>query len=183
MGWLKKSTFGYLYNCRAVDNAPAIILANNGSKNICPFGWHVPSDADWNTLSTFLGSGTIVGGALKEAGFTHWPSPNGDATNSSGFTALPGGSWSLVYYNRSLPPMRLHIFGPQAQIMALIILFPIFRCSIWMVGFLIIMMAGFIWVFCQMPSELAVPDKTFNQSAPVCKSGFGRDSVISWKIP
>ncbi len=56
---------------------------------ICPQGWHVPSDAEWNDLQTFLG--VEPGGKMKEAGFDHWQSPNTGATNSSGFTALPGG--------------------------------------------------------------------------------------------
>jgi uncharacterized protein (TIGR02145 family) len=95
--------YGYLYNWRTVDNDPATRLANNGSKNICPIGWHVPSDEDWNTMRSFLGSGTVVGGALKETGYTHWslpPTGDGDATNSTGFTAVPGGVWSKGYFNR-----------------------------------------------------------------------------------
>jgi uncharacterized protein (TIGR02145 family) len=54
-------------------------------------GYHVPTDAEWTTLSTFLGGEAIAGGALKEAGIIHWDAPNTGATNSSGFTALPGG--------------------------------------------------------------------------------------------
>ena len=73
-----------------------------GSQGICPTGWHVPTDAEWCTLTTYLDasvncsalgvlSGTDAGGKMKEAGNTHWASPNTGATNSSGFTGLPGG--------------------------------------------------------------------------------------------
>ncbi|MEN9513115.1 MAG: hypothetical protein RJB16_875 [Bacteroidota bacterium] len=72
-------TFGKLYNGYAV----------NDSRNICPVGFRIPTRADFNTLNSFLG--TNAGGKLKEAGLSHWASPNTGATNSSGFTGLPGG--------------------------------------------------------------------------------------------
>jgi len=76
------STYGLLYNWSAADD----------SRNIAPAGWHVPSDAEWQTLMVYLGGSSIAGGKMKEPGYAHWISPNNDATNSSGFTALPGGS-------------------------------------------------------------------------------------------
>lgn len=54
-------------------------------------GWHLPSDAEWTTLTTYLGGESVAGGKLKETGTTHWNSPNTGATNETGFTALPGG--------------------------------------------------------------------------------------------
>jgi len=76
-----KATYGALYNWYAANHA-----------NLCPAGWHVPSDAEWDTLFVHLGGMSAAGGKLKEAGTTHWFPPNTGADNSSGFTALPGGS-------------------------------------------------------------------------------------------
>ena len=57
---------------------------------LCPSGWHVPSDTEWGTLTTYLGGGSIAGGKLMETGNTHWLNSNSGATNSTGFTGLPG---------------------------------------------------------------------------------------------
>ncbi|MFH1118659.1 MAG: FISUMP domain-containing protein [Bacteroidota bacterium] len=61
-----------------------------GIQGICPTGWHFPTDGEWTTLTTNLGNDNEAA-QMKETGTTHWLSPNTDATNSSGFTALPGG--------------------------------------------------------------------------------------------
>ena len=75
------TVFGRLYTWYAATD----------SRNICPTGWHVPSDADWDTLTTYLGGESLAGGKLKETGTTHWTTPNTGADNSSEFTAIPGG--------------------------------------------------------------------------------------------
>ena len=74
-----------------------------GVQGICPPGWHLPADAEWTTLTDYLGGLYAAGGAMKETGTTHWASPNTGATNSSGFTALPGGirSNGNFYYGLS----------------------------------------------------------------------------------
>jgi uncharacterized protein (TIGR02145 family) len=80
-------------------------VTNEGANGICPSGSHIPTDAEWTILMDFLGGHTIAGGAMKETGFTHWASPNGGASNSSGFTGLPGGlrydgyGYSSLTYN------------------------------------------------------------------------------------
>jgi uncharacterized protein (TIGR02145 family) len=61
------------------------------SRNVCPIGWHVPSDAEWTTLTTYLGGEETASGKLKETGTAHWITPNTGATNESGFTARPSG--------------------------------------------------------------------------------------------
>jgi len=73
------ATYGKLYNGYAVNDA----------RNICPVGFRVPTRADFNTLATIGGNANGV--KLKEAGTAHWAAPNTGATNSTNFTALPGG--------------------------------------------------------------------------------------------
>ena len=75
------ATYGRLYNWYVIRD----------KRGIAPEGWHVPSNAEFKTLVEFLGGQSVAGGKLKEAGFTHWPLPNKDASNTSGFTGLPGG--------------------------------------------------------------------------------------------
>ncbi|HNS18356.1 MAG TPA: FISUMP domain-containing protein [Bacteroidales bacterium] len=62
-----------------------------GSRGICPAGWHVPREAEFVLLADFLGGQDVAGGTMKEVGTTHWNPPNTGATNESGFTGLPGG--------------------------------------------------------------------------------------------
>jgi uncharacterized protein (TIGR02145 family) len=86
------STYGALYTWAAAMNGAASSTASpSGVQGACPTGWHLPSDAEWTILTDYLGGTSVAGGKLKETGTTHWQSPNTDATNESGFTALPGG--------------------------------------------------------------------------------------------
>jgi uncharacterized protein (TIGR02145 family) len=87
--------YGKLYNWYAVSPT------TNGNKNVCPSGWHVPTDAEWTVLTDYLGGLNVAGGKMKEVGTTKWNSPNTDATNTSLFTGLPGGERSNngKYYN------------------------------------------------------------------------------------
>ncbi|HOR60830.1 MAG TPA: FISUMP domain-containing protein, partial [Bacteroidales bacterium] len=114
------ATYGVLYNWTAA-------MAGAGSSNfnpsevqgICPPGWHLPSDAEWQQLEMYLGMsetdanstnllrGTDEGGKLKEAGTTHWADPNTGATNevgysSSGWRLLQQWLFQLYWGRRSL---------------------------------------------------------------------------------
>ena len=82
------TTYGKLYNWFAV----AGIDGTGIPRSLAPAGYHIPTDAEWTTLTNTCLLGEAVAGAkMKETGTAHWPSPNTEATNSSGFTALPGG--------------------------------------------------------------------------------------------
>jgi uncharacterized protein (TIGR02145 family) len=85
------TTYGRLYTCYAVTDI----------RDVCPAGWHIPTDGEWTTLTDFLGGENGAGGKLKETGTTHWSSPNTGATNETGFTALPNGIRSSdgTFYN------------------------------------------------------------------------------------
>ena len=69
--------YGYQYNWET-------------SQNVCPIGWHLPSNKEWTILIDYLGGIKIAGGKMKAT--KDWdPDANGNATNSSGFNALPTG--------------------------------------------------------------------------------------------
>ncbi len=76
-----ENPYGNLYNWYAV--------ADNGG--LCPNGWHVPTDAEWTTLTNYLGGVNVAGGKMKSTGTTYWNSPNTGATNESGFSVFPAG--------------------------------------------------------------------------------------------
>jgi uncharacterized protein (TIGR02145 family) len=87
--------YGKLYNWYAVagihDNNPS-----TPNKILAPTGWHVPSDTEWTTLTTYLGGESVASGKMKstgtiQAGTGLWQNPNTAATNESGLTVLPGG--------------------------------------------------------------------------------------------
>lgn len=75
------TVYGRLYNWFAATD----------DRNIAPTGWHVPTDAEWQTLVDYLGGYEVAGGKMKDTGTVYWNSPNTNATNESGFTGLPGG--------------------------------------------------------------------------------------------
>jgi uncharacterized protein (TIGR02145 family) len=86
-----KEVYGKLYNWYAVAGIYDVASLNNLSlrKKLAPTGYSIPTDAEWTTLTSFIGS--EAGGKMKETDTSNWTSPNSEATNSSGFTALPGG--------------------------------------------------------------------------------------------
>ncbi|MBC7124476.1 MAG: hypothetical protein H5T24_02515, partial [Bacteroidales bacterium] len=73
--------YGKLYNHKVVSD----------NRNVCPDGWHVPSQAEWETLITGLGGASVAGGKLKATGTDYWNADNVGATNESGFNALGAG--------------------------------------------------------------------------------------------
>ncbi len=75
------STYGLLYNYYTISD----------TRKVCPSGWHVPEDWELTTVDNLFGGTSVAGGKLKEAGTSHWASPNTGATNESNFTFLPGG--------------------------------------------------------------------------------------------
>jgi uncharacterized protein (TIGR02145 family) len=90
-----ENLYGALYNWYAVNTG-----------KLCPSGWHVPSNVEWTSLTTYLGGDSVAGDKLKESGSIHWVEPNTGATNESGFTALPSGGRVLYgdnwgFYNIS----------------------------------------------------------------------------------
>jgi uncharacterized protein (TIGR02145 family) len=80
-----KDMYGALYNAYVVN-----------TNKLCPTGWHVPAEAEWDALITYLGGIFIAGGKLKEIDTIYWNAPNIGATNETGFTALPGGLRSIT---------------------------------------------------------------------------------------
>ena len=81
-----KAIYGLLYNWYAVGD----------DRGLCPAGWSAGKDPEWTDMRVFLGGRTEAGGKMKAtgtlgAGTGYWQAPNHDATNSSGFSALPGG--------------------------------------------------------------------------------------------
>jgi uncharacterized protein (TIGR02145 family) len=80
------TTYGYLYNWYAAKGIATRLSTTY--KNICPTGWHVPTDAEWTTLTTYLGGESVAGGKMKKNDAL-WSTNTG--TNTSGFSALPGG--------------------------------------------------------------------------------------------
>ena len=98
-----KTSSSWCYdNSNANSNIYGRLYTWDASLKACPRGWHLPSDDEWKTLEMALGMGqsdaddkgwrgTDEGDKIKETGFTHWYSSNTGSTNSSGFTALPGG--------------------------------------------------------------------------------------------
>jgi uncharacterized protein (TIGR02145 family) len=94
--WTNLSTHGYCWYNNDLTTYSAIYGAlynwySVSTGKLCPTGWHVPTDAEWTELISYLGGESIAGGKLKESGTAHWVNPNTGAANETGFTALPGG--------------------------------------------------------------------------------------------
>jgi uncharacterized protein (TIGR02145 family) len=99
-------SYGALYTWNAAMDGAGSNDSNPGEvQGVCPDGWHLPSDQEWQELEIFIGMtpeeadsigfnrerGEGFGGRLKEVGYLHWRNPNSDATNYTGFTAVAAG--------------------------------------------------------------------------------------------
>ena len=73
--------YGKLYNWYAV----------NDSRGLCPKGWHIPTDDEWNNTAEQLGGTEIAGSKMKSIETKYWEVPNLNDTNESKFTGIPGG--------------------------------------------------------------------------------------------
>lgn len=89
-----ENPYGRLYNWYAATDP----------RNVCPMNWHVPTDAEWQTMEAaigmpadelndagYRGAAENMGGKMKSSGTQYWSTPNIGATNESGFSGLPGG--------------------------------------------------------------------------------------------
>ncbi len=83
-----ENPYGKLYNWYVADDP----------RNVCPNGWHLPTDEEWSLFINYIDSlanggsfGNIAGGKMKSTGYEYWVSPNKNATNESNFSGLPGG--------------------------------------------------------------------------------------------
>lgn len=96
--WAALTTPGYCWYSNVASNSAVAVACgalynwhtvNTG--NLCPTGWHIPTQEEYNTLVDYIGGADVAGGKLKENGTKNWYSPNTLATNLSGFTGLPCG--------------------------------------------------------------------------------------------
>ena len=86
-GW-SLSEYGRLYNWYAVDDA----------RGLCPSGWHVPADEEFMQLIDYLGGPSVAGGHMKTSyGWQFGINGDGNGSNSSGFSGLPGGYRNIIY--------------------------------------------------------------------------------------
>jgi uncharacterized protein (TIGR02145 family) len=112
LDWGENSTYdGWCYyglNQPKYGNAYGILYQWEIAKNVCPAGWHLPDNDEWKELVNYLGGDSIAGGRLKEKGTTHWIQPNYGATDSVGFSALPGGY--RAYYGSNFGYMGYSAF-------------------------------------------------------------------------
>lgn len=77
------------------------------NRNVCPSGWHVPTEPEWGILIDFLGGNAVAGGKLKglkdkRSGRDYWKTPNVGATDEFFFSAIPNDfrdGWGEVTYS------------------------------------------------------------------------------------
>ncbi len=92
--WEYFGLFGVFYNwLAALDGADSSSLVPSGVQGICPDGWHLPSDGEWDTLVNYLTGEYSAGKRMKSSkGWNNFEGEPGNGDNSSGFNALAAGS-------------------------------------------------------------------------------------------
>jgi uncharacterized protein (TIGR02145 family) len=98
--WTYLTTDAFCYSLQTYGNLYNWYAINTGK--LCPTGWHIPSSDEWKVLEDYLGGSYDAGGRLKEEGTTNWDEPNYGAINSSGFSALPAGYFSVTFLSGDL---------------------------------------------------------------------------------
>jgi uncharacterized protein (TIGR02145 family) len=99
-GWQKtlpgrQATDVLLMTTMKVMLKPTVICTNwETATKVCPFGWHLPSEREWASLTTYLGGDSIAHIELKETGQSHWKEADSTVTNKSWFSAIPGGLYN-----------------------------------------------------------------------------------------
>ncbi|MCO5230672.1 MAG: hypothetical protein M9958_05910 [Chitinophagales bacterium] len=100
--WINLSTGAYTIYDYSPENEPIYGKLYNQyavmTGKLCPKGWHIPTEEQWQQLQTYLGGQNNAGGSLKSTGTILWEYPNTGATNQSGFSALPGGYRTNISY-------------------------------------------------------------------------------------
>ena len=98
--------YGYLYNWDAAMHGSATSSANpSGVQGVCPAGWHLPSDAEWTQLTSFVASNSanvcdnnptyIAKSLVSTEDWGAWGSCSSITTNNTGFSVLPAGTWHV----------------------------------------------------------------------------------------
>ena len=99
---------GYVYPNNDVNNVTEYGLlydratatrddnSENNVQGVCPDGWHIPNNTEWDELSNYLGGNNVSGGKMKAVGLTYWNTPNESATNSSNFNGKGSGAWNTT---------------------------------------------------------------------------------------
>jgi uncharacterized protein (TIGR02145 family) len=92
--WEYYADYGVFYNWpAAMGDTDTSNLIDNTVQGVCPEGWHLPSDGEWDILVNFLGGEYTAGKTMKSTkGWNSFEGESGAGDNSSGFNALPAGS-------------------------------------------------------------------------------------------
>lgn len=87
--------YGVIYNWPAAMAGSSSSASNpSGVQGVCPNGWHLPSEDEWDEMITCLGGSSDASKKLKETGTVHWNTSAQSITNESSFTARPGGFYA-----------------------------------------------------------------------------------------